>query len=139
MKTLQRDTSNVFPWTPKLMQCLIVARLENCFELPFPQMTTTTKSSNSSEERVTRWSHGLGNWSDTGTGKSLSALMCVFHLKCQITVIFCLNSITKQWADECEKFFPGVFGKIIDPLKFVSTTTIVVCPTIYILSYSELW
>jgi len=140
VKSLQRETNNVFPWTPKLMQCLIVARLERCFEIPFPQMT----NSSSSTEVMTRWSYGLGNWSDTGTGKSLSALMCVFYLKCQITVIFCLNSITKQWADECEKFFPGVFRvKIIDPLKkFVSEnddTDLIDSgrPTIYILSYSK--
>ena len=140
VKSLQHQTANNFPWTPKLMQCLIVARLENCFETPFPQMTTT-----STRHEVMKWSHGIGNWSDTGTGKTLSALMCVYYLQCQISVIFCLNSITKQWADECEKFFPGVFRvKIIDPLKnFVSENdvddqdTSPGRPTIYILSYSK--
>ncbi|KAJ1616840.1 hypothetical protein T492DRAFT_894739 [Pavlovales sp. CCMP2436] len=75
---------------PKLMQRLVVVRAE--------------------EEGCA----GLINFSDTGTGKTISALLVMAHRierspAAQVAVIFCPNSVRKQWESEIGRAFPGIF------------------------------
>ena len=42
---------------------------------------------------------GLGNWSDTGTGKTLSALLSAAHLGARAVLVLCPNNVAEQWCD----------------------------------------
>ena len=53
--------------------------------------------------------NGLGNWSDTGTGKTLSALLSIRHLECRTAIIFCPKTLTEQWETKTKEAFAGVF------------------------------
>jgi hypothetical protein len=52
---------------------------------------------------------GLGNWTDTGGGKTLSALLTARHLKAEVTLVLCPPGVAQQWAREAERYFAGVF------------------------------
>jgi len=54
-----------------------------------------------------------GNWSDTGTGKTLASLYAGRELGCKNTIIVCLNSTVNGWRDEINKYFKNsnVFTK----------------------------
>jgi superfamily II DNA or RNA helicase len=56
---------------------------------------------------------GLGNWSDTGSGKTLSAVLSMAHLGCRTTVVICPLSVAKQWKVKIEAAFSGVFEVIV--------------------------
>eukprot|EP00230_Micromonas_polaris_P005129 CAMPEP_0117627842 /NCGR_PEP_ID=MMETSP0802-20121206/2156_1 /TAXON_ID=38833 /ORGANISM="Micromonas sp., Strain CCMP2099" /LENGTH=1526 /DNA_ID=CAMNT_0005432029 /DNA_START=3046 /DNA_END=7625 /DNA_ORIENTATION=- len=65
--------------TPNLMQRLTVIRLR---ESPH---------------------HGLGNWSDTGTGKTISALLASRDYCAHLTVILCPKPVVSNWKQNIER------------------------------------
>ena len=42
--------------------------------------------------------HGLGNWSDTGTGKTISAILASRDYRADLTVIVCPNDVVNNWV-----------------------------------------
>jgi superfamily II DNA or RNA helicase len=55
---------------------------------------------------------GLGNWSGTGTGKTLSAILASRAIKARLTIVCCPNPVvggsktSRGWADEIVSIFP---------------------------------
>jgi hypothetical protein len=47
----------------------------------------------------------LGNWSGTGTGKTIASLYAARHAECRNVVIICLNSNVKTWKKEIKETF----------------------------------
>lgn len=74
-------------------------------------------------------STGLGNWSDVGTGKTLSAILAdrfMFHEakkaastrgaqfdNQQVTLVLCPNSVSLQWAEKTSLYFPNVYEIVV--------------------------
>ena len=52
----------------------------------------------------------FGNFSGTGAGKTLSAVLSSRVIDSKMTVIVCPNDIVKQWEDEIYKIFPASPG-----------------------------
>ena len=48
----------------------------------------------------------VGNWSGTGAGKTLSAILASRVINAQLTVICCPNSVVKGWQDAIFESFP---------------------------------
>jgi superfamily II DNA or RNA helicase len=55
----------------------------------------------------------FGNFSGTGAGKTLSAVLSSRVIDSKMTVIVCPNDIVKQWEDEIYKIFPAVAGSSV--------------------------
>ncbi len=47
----------------------------------------------------------LGNWSGTGTGKTIASLYAARHAECRNVIIICLNSNVKTWKKEIKETF----------------------------------
>ena len=59
----------------------------------------------------------LGNWSGTGAGKTLSAILASRVIDAQLTVICCPNAVVDIWSTAIQQFFPGteVVTKTLTP------------------------
>jgi superfamily II DNA or RNA helicase len=55
----------------------------------------------------------FGNFSGTGAGKTLSAVLSSRVMDSKMTVIVCPNDIVKQWEDEIYKIFPASTGSSV--------------------------
>lgn len=55
----------------------------------------------------------FGNFSGTGAGKTLSAVLSSRVIGSKLTVIVCPNDIVKQWEDEIYKIFPAGAGSSV--------------------------
>lgn len=51
-------------------------------------------------------SNYFGNFSGTGAGKTLSAVLASRVIESKMTVVVCPNDVVEQWKNEIEKFFP---------------------------------
>ena len=58
-------------------------------------------------------SPSFGNFSGTGAGKTLSAVLSSRVIDSKITVIVCPNDIVKQWEDGIYKIFPAGAGSSV--------------------------
>jgi hypothetical protein len=54
----------------------------------------------------------FGNFSKTGTGKTLSAVLASRVVDSHITVIICPNAVVKQWGEDIEQIFPDSVVKL---------------------------
>ncbi len=67
----------------------------------------------------------FGNFSGTGAGKTLSAILASRMIESKMTIIVCPNDIVIQWKDEVERTFPNsntfigkkAFSTLRDPRK----------------------
>ncbi|OGT27219.1 MAG: hypothetical protein A2Z17_01200 [Gammaproteobacteria bacterium RBG_16_66_13] len=48
-----------------------------------------------------------GNWSGTGAGKTLSAILATRVVAAQLTIVCCPNSVVDGWARETRRIFPS--------------------------------
>jgi SNF2 family DNA or RNA helicase len=58
-------------------------------------------------------SPSFGNFSGTGAGKTLSAVLSSRVIDSKMTVIVCPNDIVKQWEDEIYRIFPAHTGSSV--------------------------
>eukprot|EP00945_MAST-04E_sp_MAST-4E-sp1_P000111 g111.t1 len=56
---------------------------------------------------------GLGNWSWTGSGKTMSAILSMAHLRCRTTVVICPLSVVLHWRRQIDAAFSGVFEVVV--------------------------
>jgi superfamily II DNA or RNA helicase len=54
----------------------------------------------------------FGNFSKTGTGKTLSAVLASRVVDSHMTVIICPNAVVKQWGEDIEQIFPDSVVKL---------------------------
>ncbi|MGH9984873.1 MAG: DEAD/DEAH box helicase family protein, partial [Nitrososphaeraceae archaeon] len=50
--------------------------------------------------------HRFGNFSGTGAGKTLSAILASRVIECHLAVIICPNAVVDQWAKDIKRTFP---------------------------------
>ena len=56
----------------------------------------------------------VGNWSGTGAGKTLSAILASRVIDSKLTLVCCPNAVVKTWKEEAEQIFPGTYVQTKD-------------------------
>jgi hypothetical protein len=77
----------------------------------------------------------IGNWSGTGSGKTLSAILASLIIKARITIVCCPNNVVDTWKKELTHAYPGsmIHEKIVP--KNLSELAAVLSPQYVILNY----
>ncbi len=56
----------------------------------------------------------VGNWSGTGAGKTLSAILASRVIDSKLTLVCCPNAVVNNWKEEIETIFPGTYVQTKD-------------------------